>query len=77
MVITGLRVVGPATDIALADPYRAICEQSLRREVAWLELDQRIDSYHDFGGGPADQSQGWFPFGMTGARKVVAHTLCK
>jgi hypothetical protein len=28
-----------------------------------LELDQRTNEYHDFGGVPADRSQGWFDFG--------------
>ena len=28
-----------------------------------LELDQRINEYHDFGGVPEDRSQGWFDFG--------------
>lgn len=28
-----------------------------------LELDQRIDEYHDFGGVPAHSSQGGFDFG--------------
>ncbi len=28
-----------------------------------LELDQRIDEYHDFGGVPENSSQGWFEFG--------------
>lgn len=48
------------------------CEKPLARKVAWLELDQRIDEYHDFGGVPDDKSQGWFQFGMTCARKKIA-----
>lgn len=32
-------------------------------KVRWLELDQRINRYHDFNDVPADQSQGWFAFG--------------
>ncbi len=31
--------------------------------VVPLELDQRIGEYHDFGGVPESQSQGWFDFG--------------
>jgi hypothetical protein len=31
-------------------------------ESASLELDQRVNEYHDFGV-PAEYSQGWFDFG--------------
>ena len=44
----------------------------LKTKVAWLELDQRTDTYHDCGGVPADKSQGWFPFGLTCARAAIA-----
>lgn len=40
--------------------------------VRWLELDQRTWTYHDFADVPEAQSQGWFPFGLTCARKLVA-----
>jgi hypothetical protein len=36
----------------------------------WLELDQRIDEYHDFGGVPADASQGSFLFGTDCAERL-------
>lgn len=32
-------------------------------ECVGLELDQRIDEYHDFGGVPEELSQGCFDFG--------------
>lgn len=39
--------------------------------IRMLELDQRIDAYHDLGGVPDDKSQGCFPFGLTCAKKQV------
>lgn len=36
----------------------------------WLELDQRIDEYHDYElGVPVEKSQGWFIFGAACAAK--------
>ena len=36
----------------------------------WLELDQRIDEYHDYElGVPVEKSQGWFIFGAACATK--------
>lgn len=40
------------------------------RSVVLLELDQRINAYHDFGGVPENQSQGWFDFGPDCAKKL-------
>ena len=37
-----------------------------------LELDQRTNTYHDLGGVPDNKSQGWFPFGLTCAKRKVA-----
>jgi hypothetical protein len=37
-----------------------------------LELDQRDDTYHDFGDVPEDQSQGGFLFGAACAKKKIA-----
>ena len=39
--------------------------------VRMLELDQRTNTYHDLGGVPENRSQGWFPFGLTCAKKLV------
>jgi hypothetical protein len=39
------------------------CRRLIKAGCVSLELDQRIWEYHDFGGVPADQSQGWFDFG--------------
>ncbi len=41
------------------------CERCARPVVSevWLELDQRVNEYHDFGGVPANLSQGSFLFG--------------
>lgn len=65
------RVVGPASEIEASERYCTHCGKQLRSNVAWLELDRRTDTYHDFGGVPEDKSQGWFPFGMTCARKLL------
>lgn len=65
------RIIGPASEIAGPARYCTCCERPLRGKVAWLELDQRTNAYHDRGGVPADKSQGWFPFGMTCARKML------
>lgn len=42
------------------------CERELKPGTeVMLELDQRVSEYHDFGGVPADRSQGLFPFGKS------------
>ena len=49
------------------------CERDLAgHAIRMLELDQRSGTYHDLGDVPEDRSQGWFPFGLTCARKLVA-----
>lgn len=62
------RVVSPAAEMDTATRYCTCCERRLSGRVAWLELDQRTDTYHDMGGVPVEKSQGWFPFGMTCAK---------
>lgn len=47
------------------------CGKMLKGKVAWLELDQRTDTYHDDGDVPPEQSQGWFPFGVTCATNLI------
>lgn len=48
------------------------CERDLTgHAVRMLELDQRTDTYHDARDVPADKSQGWFPFGLTCAKKML------
>jgi hypothetical protein len=34
-----------------------------RDEAVYLELDRRVNAYHDFGGVPQEHSQGGFGFG--------------
>lgn len=47
-----------------ADKVCTRCGKALGVEVnVALELDQRVGEYHDFGGVPEAQSQGWFLFG--------------
>ncbi len=63
------RVVCAASEIELAEQrFCTCCERPLKTRVAWLELDQRVNMYHDDGGVPDDKSQGWFPFGLACAR---------
>ncbi len=51
------------------------CKKTLKGKIAWLELDQRTNEYHDFGGIPNGFSQGWFHFGLTCARKLNAEFI--
>lgn len=66
------RVVAEASELHPSERYCTCCEQSLKRKFVWLELDQRNNTYHDFGGVPSDRSQGWFPFGLTCAKNMIA-----
>lgn len=71
-VRTEPRVIDAGPDEMATDArWCTCCKRPLTRQIAWLELDQRTDTYHDFGGVPPSQSQGWFPFGMTCARKLL------
>lgn len=58
------------------DPHAAefctCCGRELKGKVRMLELDQRTDTYHDNGDVPEDWSQGWFPFGLACAKRVLA-----
>lgn len=53
------------------------CDKDLEGAVRMLELDQRHSVYHDFGGVPDAHSQGWFPFGLTCAKKMLAKAVLK
>lgn len=66
------RIVGPAGELVGLQRHCTACGRLLRGKVAWLELDQRTNTYHDCGDVPADKSQGWFPFGMDCARAALA-----
>ena len=37
-------------------------------DAVWLELDQRTNTFHDFGGIPDGHNQGGFPFGVACAK---------
>lgn len=52
--------------------YCTCCERELTAAFRWLEMDQRTWTYHDDGDVPPEKSQGWFPFGLTCAKKLVA-----
>lgn len=71
-IMASPRVVAHADELHTSDRYCTCCERELRGKFAYLELDQRTQTYHDFGGVPTDQSQGWFPFGLTCARNLIA-----
>lgn len=64
------RVVREAAELFESDRHCTCCKKRLSRKFAYLELDQRIDAYHDFGAVPAEKSQGWFPFGLGCAQKL-------
>jgi len=68
--IVALRVTAHANELKPSERYCTCCQQRLARRIAWLELDQRTNAYHDLGGVPPDKSQGWFPFGLTCARNL-------
>jgi hypothetical protein len=67
------KITGPASELRTIHsmpPVCTCCARSLKGNVAWLEQDQRDNTYHDRGDVPSDQSQGWFPFGITCATKL-------
>ena len=64
--------LGLASDLSPSERFCRCCEKALRGKTRWLELDQRTNTYHDLGNVPSEQSQGWFSFGLTCAKKLVA-----
>lgn len=66
------RVIACAASLDPSDRWCTHCRAELRGKFAYLELDQRTNTYHDFGDVPEDRSQGWFPFGLTCARNLLA-----
>jgi hypothetical protein len=62
------RIVSNAIDMPEHNRFCTCCMRSLKGRVAWLELDQRTNTYHDRGDVPPEKSQGFFPFGMSCAR---------
>jgi len=65
------RQTGDAAELDAAERFCSCCGRELRGRVAWLELDRRLDAYHDRGDVPEAHSQGWFPFGLDCARRLV------
>jgi hypothetical protein len=62
-----------AHELDQAQRWCTCCERDLTGHAGrMLELDQRDNTYHDFRDVPEDRSQGWFPFGLTCARKKIA-----
>lgn len=70
--MTAPRITCHVSELSADQRFCTCCEKPLTRHFAWLELDQRTNTYHDLGGVPEDRSQGWFPFGLTCARKLNA-----
>lgn len=62
-----------AQELDEAERHCTYCWRDLSgHAVRMLELDQRTNTYHDFGGVPAERSQGWFPFGLRCAQRKLA-----
>lgn len=56
----------------------ACCDRDLEgKAVRMLELDQRTYTYHDLRNVPEGESQGWFPFGLKCAKKMLAQHHAK
>lgn len=69
---------GTYQELSEGERYCTCCERDLSGHAfRWLELDQRTDTYHDFQDVPEDRSQGWFPFGLTCARKKIKEANAK
>lgn len=66
-----IRWNGRTCDLPSNEQYCTCCERPLSAAHRMLELDQRTQTYHDFRDVPEDRSQGWFPFGLTCAAKLV------
>lgn len=69
--MTAPRVTCHVSELSADQRFCTCCERPLTGHFAWLELDQRTSTYHDFGGVPVERSQGWFPFGLSCARKLI------
>ena len=74
---TDAHTAGPfyctAEELGKSERRCTCCDRDLSgHKVRLLELDQRSNNYHDFNDVPEDHSQGWFPFGLTCAKTLVA-----
>lgn len=61
----------PVSEMEKAERYCTCCKMPLRTKAIMLELNHRSGKYAN-GGVPSDQSQGYFPFGPSCAKKKVA-----
>jgi hypothetical protein len=67
-----------AASLSDGERYCTCCERDLSGgAVRMLEYDQRTWTYHDLRGVPEDQSQGWFPFGLTCAKNKLKEHRAK
>ncbi len=69
-VTSGWLWTGDAQELSAAERYCTHCHKPLKRGIVWLETDCRDGSPHN-GGVPVEHSQGWFPYGVTCAGKLV------
>jgi hypothetical protein len=61
-----------ASELPGTGPHKCTCcERILKNKVRMLELDQRDYTYHDRGDVPEEKSQGWFPFGIRCADRML------
>jgi hypothetical protein len=67
-----LKYIAPAASIAPDQRYCTCCNRPITGRFAWLEHDQRDQTYHQREDIPEDKSQGWFPFGFACARAAIA-----
>jgi hypothetical protein len=49
----------------------ACCGKQLKGNAAWLELSFKTNKYYIDNVVPQEESQGYFPFGLTCAKKVA------
>lgn len=63
---------GSFSELSPSERYCTCCGRELSGHAfRWLELDQRTNTYHDRGDVAPEKSQGWFPFGLTCAKKLT------
>lgn len=53
------------------------CQKIIKESIVWLELDQRTNSFHNFGNIPEEFNQGGFPFGKYCAKKMILRAKLK
>lgn len=62
----------PASEIDVAIRRCHCCDRPLKRKARYLELNTHTGTYCDDGSVPPNLSQGWFPFGLTCAKRLLS-----